>query len=120
MPVGSVEMRHAVATTSYLLRRAVDKFLYTISSPKPVFLDSLAPMLAKVPFSTSRPKGWLPLYTMVTFRPDIGYGSVTKKMQQQSQIISNLGYVASGVLGIAGVGLAWFGYVHRVHKLLSR
>ncbi|KZV71872.1 FAD/NAD-P-binding domain-containing protein [Peniophora sp. CONT] len=115
-----VEMRHAVATTSYLLRRAVDKFLYTLSSPKPVFLDSLAPTLAKVPFSTPQPKGWLPLYTMVTFRPDIGYASVTKKMQQQSQLISNLGYVASGVLGVAGVGIAWLAYIHRVHKLLSQ
>jgi len=106
----SVEMRHAVTTPTYLLRRAVDKFLFTISSPRPVTLKAIGPVLARVTFPSLRPSGWLPLYTMVTFRPDISYATVKRKYERQSAQLSNLGYLSTGALSIASLGLAWMMY----------
>ncbi|KAI0035696.1 FAD/NAD-P-binding domain-containing protein [Vararia minispora EC-137] len=105
-----VEMRHAVTTPTYLFRRAVDKFLFSISSPKPVTLKSLGPLLARVSFPSAKPQGWLPLYTMVTFRPDISYATAKKKSEQQSALISTLGYLGTGVIGVASISLAWMAY----------
>jgi kynurenine 3-monooxygenase len=103
----SVEMRHAVTTPAYLLRRAVDKLLFAISSPKPVTLNTLGPTLARVAFPSLKPSGWLPLYTMVTFRPDIGYAAAKKKVEQQTALMSTLGYWGAGLVCIASVTSAW-------------
>ena len=108
----SVEMRHSVTTPTYLLRRAVDRVLFSVSARKPVTLESLGPFLARGPFSATVASGWLPLYTMVTFRPDISYAMVKKKAAQQSKIISVLGLIGSGV-AVASLGLL---VLHRARR----
>lgn len=92
-------MRHSVTTPTYLFKKTLDNFLYAITSSK----DSLASTtrsLATVPFPTSNPAGWLPLYTMVTFRPDISYATARKKAAQQSAILSFTGRLGTVVLGV--------------------
>ncbi|KAI0065451.1 FAD/NAD(P)-binding domain-containing protein, partial [Artomyces pyxidatus] len=95
-----VEMRHSVTTPAYVLRRAVDKLLFSVSMPKAVTLASLGPLLARVAFPSARPRGWLPLYTMVTFRPDISYATAKRKAAEQSQAISRAGAVGSAVVAV--------------------
>ncbi|KAI0318647.1 FAD/NAD-P-binding domain-containing protein [Amylostereum chailletii] len=111
------EMRHSVTTPAYLLRRFVDRVLFSLSARQPVTLASLGPLLARVPFPSTHPSGWLPLYTMVTFRPDISYATVKRKAAQQSQVISNLGFLGSAAVGVASVGLTWMLVLHRARRL---
>ena len=71
-------MRHSVTTPAYLFRKALDNLLYALT------VDQVAPDLSKSeeledPFPTRGPTGWLPLYNMVTFRPDISYAAVKRK-----------------------------------------
>ncbi|KAI0040485.1 FAD/NAD(P)-binding domain-containing protein [Auriscalpium vulgare] len=99
-----VEMRHAVTTPAYLLRRAVDRLLFAVSSPKAVTLAGLGPVLARVGFPAGAARGWLPLYTMVTFRPDISYGQAKKKAGEQARWLSGAGAGASVAVGMV---LTW-------------
>jgi len=98
-------MRHSVTLLSYLFRKTLDNLLYTVTSPEMVSLASLIPTLATVPYPSGEPKGWLPLYTMVTFRPDISYAIVKKKAARQSAILTGLNWIGVSVLGAAGVWL---------------
>ncbi|KAF9453224.1 FAD/NAD(P)-binding domain-containing protein [Macrolepiota fuliginosa MF-IS2] len=102
-----VEMRHSVTTLGYLLRKALDNILYTISAPRPVSLPSLALLLARVPFTTVEPTGWLPLYTMVTFRPDISYATARRKAARQAYILTGLHYAGVSLLGVAATSLVY-------------
>ncbi|KAF8163218.1 FAD/NAD(P)-binding domain-containing protein [Crassisporium funariophilum] len=102
-----VEMRHSVTQLSYLFRKTLDNLLYSLTSPLMVSLDSLAPILAKVPYPPGQPKGWLPLYTMVTFRPDINYAAVKKKAARQAAILTWLSWIGVAVLGVAGAWIMW-------------
>jgi len=90
-----VEMRHSVTTVSYLLKKYIDNVLYALTWRRPVLLDSLVPVLARQPYPLSKACGWIPLYTMVTFRPDINYATAKRKAILQNQLL-----VVSGWLGI--------------------
>ncbi|KIJ34673.1 hypothetical protein M422DRAFT_61383 [Sphaerobolus stellatus SS14] len=96
-----VEMRHSVTTPSYIFRKTVDNLFAALTAPYVPF-SSLAPRLAREDggFPIYAAKGWLALYTMVTFRPDISYATAKKKVERQSTIITGLGFVSAGVVGI--------------------
>ncbi|KAJ6630699.1 FAD/NAD-binding domain-containing protein [Mycena sp. CBHHK59/15] len=112
-----VEMRHSVTTPAYIFRKTIDALLYSLSSRRIISLPSLLPLLARVPFATDI-SGWLPLYTMVTFRPDISYATAQRRAARQARILSALGWIGTGVLGVAGVcvmRMSWFAFSRRMH-----
>lgn len=79
-----VEMRHNVVTARYLLRKKIDGWLCKLLG------DS-----------------WLPLYTMVSFRPDISYSQAISKEAKQTKILQygeNVVF-AAGLIGAAA--FAW-------------
>lgn len=49
------------------------------------------------------PKGWVPLYTMVTFRPDISYATAKHKVARQSRILATVGWIGTAIVGMAGL-----------------
>jgi kynurenine 3-monooxygenase len=95
-------MRYSVTTLRYMLRKFLDNLLYSLSSPLMVSLESLAPVLAKVPYPPGKPKGWLPLYTMVTFRPDISYAAVKRKAASQATVLTVIIWIGVATLCVAG------------------
>ena len=92
-------MRHSVATPSYLFRRSVDNLFSIMTSWRQhsIPLES-GSANSVVPFATSNPSGWLPLYTMVTFRPDISYSVAKKKSERQAQIVTALGWIGTALV----------------------
>lgn len=74
-----IEMRHSVTSSLYLLRKAVDGVL-----------------------SRTLGDAWLPLYTMVSFRPDIPYSRAVEKEALQKTII-NYGLTTVGLLSLGGI-----------------
>src|ERR1700761_6637903 len=106
-------MRHSVTTATHKLRRVVDNLLFSLTSRTPVTLASLGAFAPGVTFSPGIPRGWLPLYTMVTFRPDISYSTAKRKAVKQDGVISKVGIVGSVVVGIASVGMASMALFHR-------
>ncbi|KIK08716.1 hypothetical protein K443DRAFT_84347 [Laccaria amethystina LaAM-08-1] len=102
-----LEMRHSVTTPSYLFRKHLDNFLYSLTSPQIVPLSSLIPTLTLVPYPSEPPGGWLPLYTMVTFRPDISYATVKNKAARQARILAGVWWVGATLLGLIGVYISW-------------
>jgi kynurenine 3-monooxygenase len=100
-------MRHSVTTLTYLSRKALDNILYALSAPRAGSLSSLVTTLARVPFPTLEPKGWLPLYNMVTFRPDISYATAQRKAARQAFIVTSLNYAVISLLGAAGISLLY-------------
>ncbi|KAH9901049.1 FAD/NAD-P-binding domain-containing protein [Cubamyces lactineus] len=102
-----VEMRHSVTTLAYRFRKALDNLLYSLNR-KHVTAEDVVPALSNKTFLNA-PSGWLPLYTMVTFRPDISYSTVRRKYQRQSEILEMAGWfsaaVAVGTVGITCVTL---------------
>ncbi|KAH9951920.1 FAD/NAD-P-binding domain-containing protein [Amylocystis lapponica] len=98
-----VEMRHSVTTPAYLFRKALDNMLYTLSSQRVIF-SAIMPLLARVPFPSGTPAGWLPLYTMVTFRPDISYSTARRVAARERQIVAYAGW-ASVALGVGLLGI---------------
>ncbi|KIJ68991.1 hypothetical protein HYDPIDRAFT_81183 [Hydnomerulius pinastri MD-312] len=97
-----VEMRHSVTTPIYLFKKALDNMLYAISSNK-TSLASITQSLARVPFPTPKPSGWLPLYTMVTFRPDISYATARKKAVKQSDLLFMAGRLGTVMISATGL-----------------
>ncbi|VVT50622.1 uncharacterized protein SAPINGB_P002825 [Magnusiomyces paraingens] len=75
-----IEMRHSVISMSYLLRKKLDNFL-----------------------SKTFGNHWLPLYTMVTFRPDISYSEALRRETLQAKIVHNIVYYSTGILALTGV-----------------
>lgn len=105
--VCSVEMRHSVTTARYSLRKWIDNVFARVSA-RYVCFSALAPTLGQewTGFPPSAPWGWLPLYTMVTFRADISYSAAKKKAERQSRIISGVGWAGVGVgvwIGLMGM-----------------
>lgn len=102
----SVEMQHSVATPTYLVHRALDNVLAYLTWGWQTAPSAALEQLSEVPFPSASPAGWLPLYTMVTFRPDISYSTLKRKAERQDRI---LGWgTAAAVLGIIGyAGLKW-------------
>ncbi len=95
-------MRHSVTTLGYRFRKALDNLLYSLNWEHVTAKDVTAPLQDKT-FINS-PTGWLPLYTMVTFRPDISYSTAQRKFQRQSQILETTGWLGAGVaVGLAGI-----------------
>jgi kynurenine 3-monooxygenase len=67
-----------------------------------------------VTFPLETPRGWLPLYTMVTFRPDISYSRARRKAEEQARVMNKTGKVGSVALGIgASVGILWIALFYR-------
>ncbi|KAJ6547472.1 FAD/NAD-binding domain-containing protein [Mycena capillaripes] len=99
-----VEMRHSVTTPAYIFRKTVDALLYSLTARRIISLPSLVPLLSRVPFASDI-SGWVPLYTMVTFRPDVSYATAKSRAERQSRILSALGWAGTGVLAAAAVGL---------------
>lgn len=96
-------MRHSVTTPGYLFRKALDNILYALTA------HQLAPELTESddPFPTRAPSGWLPLYTMVTFRPDISYALVKRKAQRQTTILNYASWIsAAATVGVFGIAFA--------------
>ncbi|KAH8117335.1 FAD/NAD-binding domain-containing protein [Phellopilus nigrolimitatus] len=100
-----VEMRHSVATPSYLFLRSLDNLFSLWTSGSQIAPSSVGPLLSRIPFPSTSPSGWIPLYTMVTFRPDISYSTAKLKAEKQQKIVANLGWLGSAI-GIAAIGLA--------------
>lgn len=104
-------MRHDVTTFGYLFRKALDNILRSLSARQQLTPDTFASGLGALsePFPTRAPAGWLPLYTMVTFRPDISYAAVQRKAAQQNQILSYARWttaaLAAGSVGITCIKL---------------
>ncbi|KAG6818190.1 hypothetical protein H0H87_000095 [Tephrocybe sp. NHM501043] len=101
----SAEMRHAVTTPIYLFKKTLDNILYSLSSRSFIALSSLGPLLSRVPYPPGEPSGWLPLYTMVTFRPDISYATARRRAMRQANIIDGLGWALFGLIGVAGLSI---------------
>lgn len=74
-----VEMRHGVVSRAFALRKKLDGFL-----------------------SRSLGNYWLPLYTMVSFRPDIPYGEALRRETKQSKIVHDIVYYGTGAAIAAG------------------
>lgn len=98
-----VEMRHSVTTLSYIVKKTVNNLLYSLSSSKAVDMASLRPTLSRVPYPTGEPASWLPLYTMITFRPDISYATAKRKAERQARILEGFGWAGAALLGVAGL-----------------
>ncbi|TFK76537.1 FAD/NAD(P)-binding domain-containing protein [Pluteus cervinus] len=105
-----VEMRHSVVTLSYLFKKTLDNILYSLTSRQISPLASLVPILSRIPFPPGVSGAWLPLYTMVTFRPDISYATAQKKAERQAKILTGLGWASVTAVGLTGAWLtriAW-------------
>ncbi|KAF8478628.1 FAD/NAD-P-binding domain-containing protein [Russula ochroleuca] len=89
------EMRHSVTTLAHKLKRMVDNLLFSLTCRTPVTLGSLGAFPSGVTFAEGRPRGWLPLYTMVTFRPDISYSNAKRKAAEQARVMNKAGIVGS-------------------------
>lgn len=115
MPI-SVEMRHSVTTPAYIFRKMLDNVLFSLSRTQTVTVASLGPLLSRVPFPPGRPRGWIPLYTMVTFRPDISYATAKKKAERQSRILMIAGWIGTAAMGITSIGITWLALSHRIRR----
>ncbi|KAJ7582889.1 FAD/NAD-binding domain-containing protein [Mycena floridula] len=99
-----LEMRHLVTTPIFIFKKALNNLLYKISSRQSNSLSALSPLLSCALYGSPTPRGWLPLYTMVTFRPDISYAVAKRKAEQQSLILAGFGWLGTTLIG---VGLFW-------------
>lgn len=81
-----VEMRHHVASTSFLFHKKVDQILHRLF-----------------------PKSFIPLYTMVTFSR-IPYAEVIRRAQWQSKMVTygELAILGAGLLTVAFAGRKYF------------
>jgi len=102
-PDYSVEMRHSVTTFGYIFKKTLDDLLYSLNSGPKVPLTSLGPLLSRVPYPPGTPSGWLPLYTMVTFRPDISYATAKRRAERQGSIIVGLAWAVMTLVGVVGM-----------------
>lgn len=92
----SVEMRHSVTTPIYRLRKWIDGFLASFAPAVP--WPSLIPILSQTAFPPGAAKGWLSLYTMVTFRPDISYATAQRKARDQARMITQAGILFTALV----------------------
>ncbi|KAI0780809.1 FAD/NAD-P-binding domain-containing protein [Trametes elegans] len=108
-----VEMRHSVTTLAYRFRKALDNVLYALNRTH-VTAQDVAPALARTPFPNA-PSGWLPLYTMVTFRPDISYSTARRKFERQTEILQTAGWLSAGAGAAAAVAITCVMLLRRLH-----
>ncbi|KAG8936573.1 kynurenine 3-monooxygenase, mitochondrial precursor [Tulasnella sp. 418] len=95
------EMRHDVTTPLYRLHRVLDGWLTSLTPHVP--FDSLAPVLSRVTYPPGAARGWIPLYTMVTFRPDINYATVQARAERQTRVLRNSMWTLTGVAVAGGI-----------------
>lgn len=105
-----LEMRHAVTTPGFILRKLLDTYLYSITSK--FYFTPLGRLSPNDIFLTTNPQGWLPLYTMITFRPDISYNTAKSKAAQQAKWVTNTALTSLTLTGVAAAWASW--------KLLTR
>lgn len=96
-------MRHDVTTPVYRIMKAVDTLLASLSAP--VAFEALLPVLDVLPYPTTPARGWIPLYTMVTFRPDVRYGDARRRAEGQYKTLRLAGWTT--VIGAIGAAAAW-------------
>jgi len=106
-----IEMRHDVTTLSFRLRKKIDNLLYELGGKRPETIASLGNRFHKGVYPSAQLKGWMPLYTMVTFRPDIGYAAAKSKAERQTRTLNALGLICAGLV-VGGCALAY----HRFHR----
>lgn len=114
-----VEMRHDVTSPMFLFKKAVDNVLYMLSRRQRLSLASFGSALASVPFPAGEPSEWIPLYTMVTFRPDVSYATAQRKARRQARVLTVLGWLTASAVG-AGSLLALAASYDRARRLLTR
>jgi len=102
-----VEMRHSVTQVSYLLKKYVDSVLYALTCRKLISLDQLLPVLSREAYPQDEPRGWIPLYAMVTFRPDISYAAAKRRATRQNKLLAALGWVAILAPSLLVTSLVW-------------
>ncbi|KAF5101701.1 hypothetical protein D0Z00_000775 [Geotrichum galactomycetum] len=90
-----VEMRESVVSTSYKMRKKLDGIL-----------------------SKTLKDYWLPLYTMVSFRPDISYSEAVRRERLQANIVRNIVTGVTGLFFATGVVTA-FNIAHKLKLLPS-
>ncbi|KZT60426.1 FAD/NAD(P)-binding domain-containing protein [Calocera cornea HHB12733] len=99
-----LEMRHHVTTPLYRLRRVVDGLLSSLAPF--VSGSSVTEELSRVPFPAKAARGWLPLYTMVTFRPDINYATAKRRAERQIKTLDYFGWLAGATaMGATALGI---------------
>ncbi|KAK7063774.1 FAD/NAD(P)-binding domain-containing protein [Favolaschia claudopus] len=101
-----LKMRRSVATWSYTIRAYIDNLLYALSES--LFVVKLSQTIFG-PEST----GWIPLYSMVSFRPDISYSAAKKKAEHQKRLVDSVGIS----LAILGLGYILHAFIN-LNKLL--
>lgn len=76
----------------------MDNILYSLTADQvtPAVI-SPGPAPAQSAFPTKSPSGWLPLYTMVTFRPDIGYATARRESRRQAQVLQYATWASTAV-----------------------
>ena len=103
-------MRHDVTTLAFRLRKGIDNLLYKLGGRQPETLGSLGPRFHKDVYPSAQAGGWMPLYTMVTFRPDVGYAAAKSKAERQTRILNAIG-IGTGFFGVisvaGGIALAY-------------
>ncbi|KAK0210659.1 FAD/NAD-binding domain-containing protein [Desarmillaria ectypa] len=98
-----IEMRHLVTSPLFLFKKALDNFLYYLSSRRDMSFDAFNAVLSHLTYGLGEPRGWVPLYTMVTFRPDIKYATAKKRAARQSGILTGIGWASVAVVASVGV-----------------
>ncbi|KAF5365592.1 hypothetical protein D9758_003230 [Tetrapyrgos nigripes] len=96
-----VEMRHLVTTPLYIIRKAFDNVLYSLTRGCTTSLAEHCGTLSGVEYAEGEPRGWVPLYTMVTFRPDVSYDTVRRTAEWQKRIVEAVGVTT--LMCVAGV-----------------
>lgn len=94
----------------------LDDILYWLSPTKHISVATLGSLLSRIPFPPGEPTGWIPLYTMVTFRPDISYAMAKKKAERQSRLVATVGWVGTAFIGIISLGITGFALSHRLRS----
>lgn len=79
-----IEMRHKVVSTLYLVRKKLDNVLYKLLGDN-----------------------WLPLYTMVSFRPDVRYSRALSEHSRQNKVISRV-IQTTGLIG--SLAILWHAF----------
>lgn len=79
--------------------------------------SSVGPQLSRTPFPSASPAGWIPLYTMVTFRPDISYGTAKRKAESQHRWVARMGWYGTALGIIVFAGLSSARVIHRALRL---
>ena len=105
-------MRHSVTTPAFLFRKGLDNILASLFSPP---TSPYANDIFGVPFPTTWPSGWLPLYTMVTFRPDISYSTAKRKARRQGEILSYAGW-ATAIATFGAAAATAYTFLGRLRK----